>query len=54
MSFHTKFIALAKPYPHKIKNITFVVFSFENQNTSVCVEDILFDMLQHKVSNKNQ
>ncbi len=54
MSFHTKFIPLAKPYSHKIKSITFVVSSFGNQNTSVCAEDMLFDMLQYKVSNKNQ
>lgn len=53
MLLNTKFIPLAKPYNHKIKNITFVVSSFENQNTSVCAEDILFDMLQHKVLNKN-
>ncbi len=52
MLLNTKFIPLAKPYPHKIKNITFVVSSFGNQNTSVCAEDILFHMLQHKVSNK--
>ena len=54
MSFHTKFIPLAKPYSHKIKNITFVVSSFGNQNTSVCAEDMLFYILQHKVLNKNQ
>ena len=54
MSFNTKFIPLAKPYNHKIKNIIFVVSSFGNKNISVCAEDMLFDMLQHKVSNKNQ
>lgn len=54
MSFNTKFIPLAKPYTHKIGNITFMVSSFGNQNTSVCAEDMLFAMLQHKVSNKNQ
>ena len=54
MSFNTKFMPLAKPYPHKIENITFVVFSFGNQNISACAEDTLFDMLQHKISNKNQ
>ncbi len=48
MSLNTKFIPLAKPYNHKIKNITFVVSSFGNQNTTACAEDILFDMLQHK------
>ncbi|MCI8630409.1 MAG: hypothetical protein HFE57_13135 [Firmicutes bacterium] len=51
---NTKFILLSKPYPHKIKNITFLISSFGNQNTSVCAEDMLFDMLQHKTSNKNQ
>ncbi len=54
MLLNTKFIPIAKPYNHKIKNITFVVSSFGNQNTSVCAEDMLFDMLQHKTSNKNQ
>jgi len=52
MSFNTKFMPLAKPYPHKIKNITFVVSSFGNKNTFVCAEDMLFTMLQHKISNK--
>ena len=54
MSLNTRFIPLAKPYPNKIGNIIFVVSSFGNQNTSVCAEDMLFDMLQHKTSNKNQ
>lgn len=54
ISFNTKFIPLTKPYSHKIKNITFVVSSFGNQNISACAEDTLFDMLQHKISNKNQ
>ena len=54
MSFNTKFIPLAEPYTHKIKNITFVVSSFGNQNTTACAEDMLFSMLQHKVTNKNQ
>ena len=54
MLFYTRFIPLAKPYSHKIKSITFVVSSFGNQNTSVCAEDMLFDMLQNKVLNKNQ
>ncbi len=54
MSFNTKFISLSTPYSHKIKNITFVVSSFGNQNTSVCAEDMLVNILQHKVSSKNQ
>ena len=54
MSFNTKFMPLAKPYPHKIENITFVVSSFGNKNTSVCAEDILVDILQHKISSKNK
>ena len=54
MSFNTKFIPLAKPYPHKIKNITFFISSFGNKNTSDCAEDVLFHMLQHKIINKNQ
>lgn len=54
MLLNTKFIPIAKPYNHKIKNITFVVSSFGNQNTSVCAEDMLVNILQHKVSSKNQ
>lgn len=54
MSLNTKFIPLAKPYNYKIKNITFVVSSFGNKSTSVCAEDMLFNIFQHKVSNKNQ
>ena len=54
MSFNTKFIPLTKPYNHKIKNTTFVVSSFGNKNTSMYAEDMLFHMLQHKVSSKNQ
>ena len=54
MSLNTRFIPLAKPYTHKIENTIFIVSSFGNQNTSVCAEDMLFIMLQHKIANKNQ
>ena len=54
MSFHTKFIPLAKPYGYKIKDTIFLVSSFGNQKTSVCAEDMLFDIIQRKIKNKNQ
>lgn len=41
---------------HFTKNydIYFYPIQAGNQNTSACAEDMLFDMLQHKTSNKNQ
>lgn len=53
MSTNTKFIPLAELYTHKIKDTTFIVSSFGNQNTSACAEDMLFHILEHKISHKN-
>ena len=54
MSMNTKFIPLAEPYTHKIKGTTFLVSSFGNQSTSNCAEDMLFHILEHKISHKSQ
>ncbi|MCI8806201.1 MAG: hypothetical protein HFE59_10050 [Clostridiales bacterium] len=44
-----KYITLVKPYKHRIGNVTFIVSSFGNQNTSVNAEDMLLDMIKNKI-----
>ena len=49
MPRNTKHTALAKPYSRKRGNVTFIISSFTNPNTTKTPQELILQMLESRV-----